>query len=212
MANQPSAADALAARFDAALAIGADASDAPVPFSQPVHMKGKARPRGGGACGSAASSASSAPTAAAPPKKVALTHSAFLMPFLNAVADAAWGGSDRAQGATYPYHHLRTRIVAGGFLWDDMCAAYAVDWRARGITLDDLQYSKKGHVPGKKQEVLLFPPAFSAHGASAIPEEVFFHLNLFVSQAANHLPLDPSPEGRAAAEVALRAFLAAAGR
>ena len=73
---------------------------------------------------------------------------------------------------------------------------HALDWRARRIAFADLMLSKKGHTPGRRQEALLFPAAFSPHGASAIPEEAFFHLNLFVSQCVADVALDPSPEVR----------------
>ncbi len=86
--------------------------------------------------------------------------------------------------------------------------AYARDWSVRGIVLADLQFSARGHTPGKRQEVLLFPPSYVPHGASAVPEEAFMHLLLWVTQNVHKIPLDPSSEGRVAAATALAAYLA----
>jgi hypothetical protein len=127
------------------------------------------------------------------------------MPLINAISDSTWGSHE--SGPFYPYADIRKQAIDGGYLWDELVAAYVHDWKNRGIQKDDLMLSKKGHAPGKRQEMLLFSPLFSAHGASNIPEEAFFHLNLFVSQACNSLPLDPSAEGRAAAAAALAAFM-----
>ncbi len=121
----------------------------------------------------------------------------------SAVADVAFGG-DRSTGSDgYAYAELRAQALTAGFLWDDLIRAYAHDWAKRGITLDFLQMSKKGHTPGKRQEVLLFPPSYAEHGEAGIPEEAFSHLLLWVTQMVHKLPCDPTVEGRAAAAAAL---------
>ncbi len=126
------------------------------------------------------------------------------MPFINAVSDSLFGG-DHQGGAHYPYGALRARAEEGGFLWDRLVLCYAGDWRLRGITEDGLQLSKRGHAPGKLQEALLFPPPYSPHGRAGVPEEVFNHLLLLVSQAAAGVGLDATREGRDAADAALAA-------
>jgi hypothetical protein len=121
----------------------------------------------------------------------------------SAVADVAFGG-DRSTGSDgYAYAELRAQAQAAGFLWDELVHAYARDWAKRGITLESLAMSKRGHLPGKRQEVLLFPPAYADHGEAGIPEEAFSHLLLWVTQQVHKIPSDPTSEGRAAAAAAL---------
>jgi hypothetical protein len=132
------------------------------------------------------------------------SHSPFLMPFINAVSDALFGG-DHQGGPQYPFGALRARAEEAGFFWDRLVRCYAADWARRGVTLEGLRLSKMGHAPGKLQEELLFPPLYSPHGGAGVPEEVFNHLLLFVSQAACGAELDPSPEGRAAVSLCLDA-------
>ena len=127
------------------------------------------------------------------------------MPFINAVSDVLFGG-DHLGGPHYPYAPLRAAAEAAGFYFDRMVACFAGDWRARGVTQEGLRLSKKGHAPGKLQEELLFPALYSPHGRAGVPEEVFNHLLLLVSQAASDAPLDPTAEGRAAVDAALAAL------
>ena len=153
-----------------------------------VVVGGSRRTRGGGGCGG--------------------THSQYLCPLLHAVADALYG-SDRGPGvARVPYAALRDAFVGAGFMWDELVAAYVRDFRARNVRLADFAFNPKGHARARSQEVLLFPSSYAPHGCSCIPEEAFTHLQMFISQAACKVAMDPSREGRAAAAAALAAFLA----
>jgi len=138
------------------------------------------------------------------------SHSAWLCPLLGAVADALFGGTERATSGPYAYAKVRARAMAGGFLWDALVQGYAVDFAARGLTLAHLEFDARGHTRGLQQEVLLFPPdspfSFRNVGRSRIPEEAFMHLLLFVTQERGKAPLDPSAEGLEAARAALAAF------
>lgn len=137
------------------------------------------------------------------------TNSSHLCPLLRAIADRMFGGFPPDQGE-FRYDRLSTRAKEGGYLWDELVDAYTKDFTSRHLTLPHLDFNERGHTRAQQQEVLLFPPGtpFSHRdlGRSSIPEAAFTHLIMFITQDRGGAPLDPSPEGLAAAREALAAY------
>ena len=133
----------------------------------------------------------------------AAKHSRFLMPLIHCIRDKLSGGGEgRANAPPFPYAAMRAAAEGAGFLFSRMAACYADDWRARDVTEGSLRLTD-GHAPGWRQEELLFP---APGGQSRVPQALYNHLVLLVSQMESGARLDPTVDGLAAANSALLAW------
>jgi len=126
-------------------------------------------------------------------------HSRFLMPLIHCIRDKLSGGEGRANAPPFPYAAMREAAEGAGFRFNRIAACYAAEWRLRGTTEESLRL-RDGHAPGWRQEELLFPPP---RGQSSVPQAVYCHLELLVTQMANNVPLNPTVEGLQAVDEAL---------